>query len=225
MGNLAWDMKRLDDPGIKAITFEPYFDIDDTLLAAIACRPNLASSLVSLTLGSAPSGVRSSIIDHGIIILKVLKLSGVSSLTDTAFLECCRASPSLEYLKFAGLLTNAPLQELILKPGQALRLSRLVLIDKRCPPEAVAKELSAARPCLIIRTGTTLGNSNTEHMCAMGGSVDVRTWCGGRVVGTRADFGVYSDEGRFMNDWCSDGWEENKESDDDYLGPRGLFDY
>jgi hypothetical protein len=82
-------MEKLDEGGIKRVSFGPDFNVNDTHLAAICCRPDLASSLVSLSLGDSDSGNGAGLTDHGVIVLvracpnlRELTLNAATKLTD-----------------------------------------------------------------------------------------------------------------------------------------------
>lgn len=199
----TWDMKKLDEGGIKRVSFGPDFNVDDTHLAAICCRPDLASSLVSLSLGDSDSGNGARLTDHGVIVLvracpnlRELTLNAATKLTDEAFLAICEACPSIEKLcitgndKVKGRLTSASLKKLIDSPDLAHKLKRLVLWDQNYI-EGV-KVLSSARPKLAIDTGETLGDGIAANMiAAMTGGAQTRTWLAGEVVDMHTDLGWY----------------------------------
>ncbi len=197
-------MNKLEG-GIKRVSFGPDFNVNDTHLAAICCRPYLASSLVSLSLGDSDSGNGAWLTDHGVIVLvracpnlRELRLSAATKLTDEAFLAICQACPSMESLcitgndKVKGRLTSASLKKLIDSSDLVPKLKRLVLWDQNYMGEEV-KVLSCARPELAIETGETLGDGIAANMiAATTGGAQTRTWLGGKVVDVHTDPGWYA---------------------------------
>ena len=241
----TWDMKKLDDGGIKRVSFGPDFDVNDSHLAAICCRPDLASSLISLSLGDSDSGNGAGLTDHGVIVLvracpnlRELTLSAATRLTDEAFLAICEACPSIESLcitgndKVKGTLTSASLKKLIDCPDLAPKLKRLVLWDQNYM-EGV-KVLSSARPELAIETGETLGDGIAANMiAAMTGGAQTHTWLGGEIVDVNTDLGWY---GPGMMDfpgfgggpivpWGSDDTENEGDSEEDQEMEEDEDDY
>jgi hypothetical protein len=243
----TWDMKKLDGGGIKRVSFGSDFDVRDTHLAAICCRPDLASSLVSLSLGDSDSGNGAWLTDHGVIVLvracpnlRELTLNAATKLTDEAFLAICEACPSIESLcitgndKVQGRLTGASLKKLIDYPDLAPKLKRLVLWDQNYMKEV--KVLSRARPELAIKTGETLGDGIAANMiAAMTGGAQTCTWLRGEIVDMHTDLGWYGPGmmdfpdfgGGLMAPWDSDDTdnegdpeedEEMEEDEDDYDG-------
>jgi hypothetical protein len=205
----AGDMQRLDQAKFKEISFGPDFDVQDTHLAAICCRTALTPSLVSISLGDSDTATGRMITDHGVIILvracpnlRVLVLNSATSLTDTAFLACCEACPSLEFFtvtghdKINGKISSASLKRLESTPSLVPNLKELVLLDQCHFDNDTLRKLSKARPKLAIKDGNTLGDGVAANViAAMTGGVSVRTWFGGKVINTERDFGCYGPGG------------------------------
>jgi hypothetical protein len=244
--NSTWDMKKLDEGGIKRVCFGPDFNVHDTHLAAICCRPDLASSLLSLSLGDSDSGNGAGLTDHGVIVLvqacpnlRELTLSAATKLTDEAFLAICKACPSIESLcitgndKVKGRLTSASLKKLMDSPDLVPKLKRLVLWDQNYMEDV--KVLSSARLELAIETGETLGDGIAANMiAAMTGGAQTRTWLAGKVVDVHTDPGWYGPGmmdfpdfgGGLMAPWDSDDTDDEgdpeedqeiEEDEDDYM--------
>jgi hypothetical protein len=231
----TWDMKKLDEGGIKQVSFGPDFAVNDTHLAAICCRPDLASSLVSLSLGDSDSGNGAGLTDHGVIVLvracrnlRQLTLDAATKLTDEAFIAICEACLSIESLgitgndKVKGRLTSASLKKLIDCPDLAPKLKRLVLWDQNDMAEV--KVLSSARLELAIETGETLGDGIAANMiAAMTGGAQTRTWLGGKVVDVHTDLGWHGPGmmdfpdfgGGLMAPWDFDDTDDEGDSEED----------